>query len=83
MTQFVSHIWIKKCVNVNKGNVIQSQTQISPHRYRWPDLPDDLHGVVIFVMVDTHNKHGGIGTWGRDDNPLGTTLQVGLTQRTG
>lgn len=61
-------------LNVNERNVIQTDLATL-----WSDIPYDLHGVLIFVMVDTHDKHGGIGTWGRDDDPLGTTLQVGLT----
>lgn len=41
-------------------------------------LPDYFKRAVIFLMVDTHNKHWGISTRGRDDDPLGTTLQVRL-----
>ena len=39
-------------------------------------IADNLHGVVILVMVHTHHKHGGIRRRGRDDDPLGSTLQV-------
>ena len=46
-----------------------------------PSSPDNLHGVVILVMVHTHHKHGGIRRRGRDDDPLGSTLQVSLQQR--
>ena len=44
-------------------------------------IVDNLHGVVILVMVHTHHKHGGIRRRGRDDDPLGSTLQVSLQQR--
>lgn len=44
-------------------------------------LPDNSKGLVILLMVDAHDKHGGIGTGCRDDHSLGTTLQVSL--RTG
>ena len=37
---------------------------------------DNLEEVVIILMVHTHHKHGGIGRRCRDDDPLGTTLQV-------
>ena len=30
----------------------------------------------VLFMVDTHNEHGGIRRGGRDDDTLGTTLQV-------
>uniref|UniRef100_A0A4X1UWF2 Uncharacterized protein n=1 Tax=Sus scrofa TaxID=9823 RepID=A0A4X1UWF2_PIG len=46
-----------------------------------PSSPDDLEGVVILLMVHAHHKHGGIGRRGRDDDPLGPTLQVSLQQR--
>lgn len=39
-------------------------------------IADDLEGVVILLMVHAHHKHGGIGRRGRDDDPLGPTLQV-------
>ena len=37
---------------------------------------DNLHRVVILVIVHTHHNHGGIRRRGRDDDPLGSTLQV-------
>ena len=39
-------------------------------------IADNLHGVVILVMVHTHHRHGGIRRRGREDDPLGSTLQV-------
>ena len=30
-----------------------------------------------YVVVHTHHKHGGISRRGRDDDPFGSTLQVG------
>ena len=39
-------------------------------------ITDSLHGVVILVMIHTHHKHGGIRRKGRDDDPLGSSLQV-------
>lgn len=41
-------------------------------------LPDNFKGIVIFLMVDAHDKHGGICTGGRDDDSLGTALKVSL-----
>lgn len=41
-------------------------------------LPDNLEGLVVLLMVDTHDKHGSISTGGRDDDSLGTALQVSL-----
>lgn len=41
-------------------------------------LPDHSQGLVILLMVDAHDEHGGIGTGCRDDHSLGTTLQVSL-----
>ena len=38
---------------------------------------DDVGGAVVALVVDTHNVHGGISRGGRDDDLLGTTLQVG------
>ena len=39
-------------------------------------IPTILEGVLILLMVHTHHKHGGISKRGRDDDPLGPTLQV-------
>lgn len=39
---------------------------------------DDLDVGLVGLLVDTHHVHGGIGGWSRDDDLLGTTLQVGL-----
>ena len=39
-------------------------------------IADNLEGDVIFVMVHTHLKHGGICIRGRDDDPLSFTFQV-------
>ena len=39
-------------------------------------IADNLHGVVILVMVLTHHKHGGICRRDRDVDPLGFSLQV-------
>lgn len=44
-------------------------------------LPDNFKGIIIFLMVDAHDKHRGICTGGRDDNSLGTTLKVSLAQK--
>lgn len=41
-------------------------------------LPDNWEGFVILLMVDTHDKHGCISAGCRDDDFLGTTLQVSL-----
>lgn len=41
-------------------------------------LPDNLEGFVVLLVVDTHDEHGGISTGGRDDDFLGTALQVSL-----
>lgn len=40
--------------------------------------PDNMEGFVIFLVVDTHDKHGRISAGCRDDDSLGTTLQVSL-----
>lgn len=37
---------------------------------------DDGRAAVVGLLVDTHHVHGGIGRGGRDDDALGTTLQV-------
>lgn len=39
---------------------------------------DNVGGAVVGLLVDTHHVHGGIGRGGRDDDLLGTTLQVSL-----
>jgi hypothetical protein len=39
-------------------------------------LPDDVHGLVVFLVVHTHDEHGGISRWGRDDNLLCSSLHV-------
>lgn len=36
----------------------------------------DLHVGAVGIQVDTAHEHGGIGRWSRDDDLLGTTLQV-------
>lgn len=51
--------------------------------FRWVyrplgSLPDNGKGLVVLLMVDTHDEHGGISTGCRDDHSLGTTLQVSL-----
>ena len=38
-------------------------------------IADNFHGVVILVMVHTNYKHGGIHRRGRNDDPLGSTVQ--------
>jgi len=38
---------------------------------------DDLNVALVALLVDTHDEHWGISRWSRDDNLLGTTLQVG------
>lgn len=43
-------------------------------------LPDDLHGFVIEVLINTHHKHGGICTGGRDDDFLSSSLQMSLSR---
>ena len=42
--------------------------------------PDNLEGVDVFLVVDAHDKHGGISAGGRDDDPLSATLQVKLNK---
>ena len=37
---------------------------------------DNVGGTVVLLVVDTHDEHGGIGGGSRDDDLLGTTLQV-------
>lgn len=37
---------------------------------------DDVDVGLVGLLVDTHDIHGGVGGWGRDDNLLGATLQV-------
>ena len=39
-------------------------------------IADSLEGFIILLVVHAHHKHGGIGRRHRDDDPLGTTLQV-------
>ena len=39
---------------------------------------DDLNIGLVGLLVDTHNVHGSISGRSRDDNLLGTTLQVSL-----
>lgn len=41
-------------------------------------LPDNLEGLVILFVVDAHDEHGSISAGGRDDDSLGTTLQMSL-----
>lgn len=41
-------------------------------------LPDNLEGIVVLLVVDTHDEHGSVSAGGRDDDSLGTTLQMGL-----
>ncbi|KAL8409443.1 hypothetical protein RB594_007758 [Gaeumannomyces avenae] len=38
---------------------------------------DDVGAAVVRLLVDTHHVHGGIGRGGRDDDLLGTALQMG------
>ena len=35
-----------------------------------------LHVLLVLFLVDTHDKHWGIGRWSGDNNVLGTALQV-------
>ena len=39
-------------------------------------IADNLEGIVDFLMVHAHHKHGVIRRRGRDDDPLDRTLQV-------
>lgn len=39
-------------------------------------IADSLKGVVILLMVHAHQKHEASAERGRDDDPLGLTLQV-------
>lgn len=48
--------------------------------YKCISLPDNFKGIIIFLMVDTHDKHGGICTGCRDDDSLGTTLKMSLVR---
>lgn len=41
-------------------------------------LPDNCKRLVVLLMVHTHDKHGSISAGGRDDDSLGTALQVSL-----
>lgn len=41
-------------------------------------LPDYFKGLIVFLMVDTHDKHWGISTGSWDDDSLSTTFQVSL-----
>lgn len=40
--------------------------------------PHHLHGVVVLLVVDAHDEHGGVGAGGGDHHPLGSALQVSL-----
>lgn len=42
------------------------------------DSPDNLHGVVVLLVVDAHDEHGSVGAGSRDHHPLGSALQVSL-----
>lgn len=42
--------------------------------------PDNLEGVIVLLVVDAHDEHGCISAGSGDDNPLGTTLQMGLEE---
>lgn len=53
------------------------KTHLSPNMPK-RFLPDNLEGVVILLVVDTHDKHGSVSAGCRDDDSLGTTLQVSL-----
>lgn len=46
-------------------------------------VPDYFKRVVIFVVVDTHDKHWSISTGGRNDDSLGTTFQMSLMRSRG
>lgn len=35
---------------------------------------DDFHARIVTLVVNTHDEHGCIGGWGRDDDLLGSTL---------
>ena len=35
----------------------------------------------VFLLIDTHNKHGSIATWSRNDNLLCTTLLINQKTR--
>lgn len=39
---------------------------------------DDIDLAVVGLLVDTHHVHGGVSRRSRDDDLLGTTLDVGL-----
>ena len=41
-------------------------------------VPDDGHGWVVLVVVDSHDEHGGVGAGGGDHHLLGTALEVSL-----
>lgn len=41
---------------------------------------NNLHGWLVSLKVDSTDKHGGISTGGRNDDLLGTTLQVSLKE---
>ena len=45
-------------------------------------VPDDGHGGgVVFILVDPHDKHGGIGGWGGDHHALSPTMDMSLGER--
>ena len=68
-----------------KGRQAVSRTgrvgNLTSHRvsFRYMRLIDTYHSVfgVVCVKIDTANKHGCVCRGRRDDNLLGTTLQVG------
>lgn len=43
-----------------------------------PHSPDNLHGVVVLLVVDAHDEHGSVGAGSRDHHPLSSALQVSL-----
>ena len=42
------------------------------------DSPDNLHGVIVLLVVDAHDEHGSVGTGSGDQHPLSTASQVSL-----
>lgn len=58
------------------GLIYTVQFPVSEKAMRF--LPDNWKRFVVLPMVDTHDKHGSVSTGGRDDDSLGTALQVSL-----
>lgn len=73
-----------RSVGVDGGHQTLNQTKVVVDNFgQWGKAVGCARGVgkdldigLVFLVVDTHNKHGSIGGWGGDDDLLGTALQV-------